>query len=127
MAHLREKYFLQVKNICPRLKEKYFLPIKNIFPSDVLVFPSDVLALAKNQYINQVQVRLKKICPRLTDKFCPSDVDKFFSDVLALDLYTSFIASASTSEGQKFVRQTWTNFCQTSNIFPYKTSPKNKN
>ena len=56
-----------------------------------------------------------------------SDVDKKSSDVLALDLYTSFIASASTSEGQKFVRQTWTNFCQTSNIFPYKTSPKNKN
>ena len=56
-----------------------------------------------------------------------SDVDKKSSDVLALDFYTSFIASASTSEGQKFVRQTWTNFCQTSIIFPYKTSPKNKN
>ena len=27
-------------------------------------------------------------------------MDKFFSDVLALDLYTSFIASASTSEGK---------------------------
>ena len=29
-----------------------------------------------------------------------SDVDKKSSDVLALDLYTSFIASASTSEGK---------------------------
>ena len=29
-----------------------------------------------------------------------SDVDKKSSDVLALELYTSFIASASTSEGQ---------------------------
>ena len=36
----------------------------------------------------------------MTDKIFPSDVDKFLSDVLALDLYTSFIASASMSEGK---------------------------
>ena len=76
----------------------------------------------------QISNRKNKVDKKISDVDKKiSDVDKKSSDVLALDLYTSFIASASTSEGQKFVRQTWTNFCQTSNIFPYKTSPKNKN
>ena len=77
--------------------------------------------------IFRFQIEKNKVDKKISDVDKKiSDVDKKSSDVLALDLYTSFIASASTSEGQKFVRQTWTNFCQTSHNCPYETTPKNK-